>query len=274
MILLRLKFIPSWGAYLFYIFFIFSAVAEFCRPGLNTLNNKSDVSLILFFFVYYFLSSIIYVGIIDPCVPMDWLPKDLLYSVLPILFYVLVRLTRRELDAQLLLRYTLVAIITYDIIALLILFMPWTPIVSLFESETVENEAGVSFALSGIVGVIGTGFLNVIGFAICMLSPIRLNRIIKYSLSVVLFICVLLSGQRTPIGGLAIVLIVSLFSFNKKYFLGVSIVLFILALLYYNTNLVVNDLEIKDALFSRYFDRLDILMSGDSGRDYQYQILK
>lgn len=242
-----------------------------CKRGISKLTQRNDVQVLLFFLIYYLLSSLFFVAYGN--IPeSSWLLKDWLYSLIPILFYVLVRQTNVTLNPQYILKITVFAIIVYDVIALIMLFFPGASVVGLFKKEAVDSES-VSYALYGLLGSILGGFTNVIALAICVLSPISIRSIYKVLLSVFFTVCTFMVGQRTPVGGIAIVLIVSLFSQKGKSRWITFFIILILAFIYTRISIEVNGLSVIETMTQRYIGRFDVLTSGAETRGGQWQIL-
>lgn len=164
------------------------------------------------------------------------------------------------------------AIVVTDIVSLAIFLFPSSFIGNMFDMDALYTGDGLEIALSGILGVICTGFVNVLGLAICLLSPIKINKFLIFILSAMFIICAFLTGQRTPMAGIIIVFLALLLKNKFKGFLALVVVGFTIAagLSWYSK--YAED-EAVNALAERYIDRVDILKSGDSGRNDQYQIL-
>ena len=268
-VFLRVRFFPSTFAYLLYGISIAVAVFILYRSKLKAVGNKTDIVLILFFMIYYIISSICFVGF-GGAPELTWLIKDWLYSLLPILFYILVRLSKYKIDEQLLLKTTLYSILILDIIAIAIYAFPGSTIASTIDRESFEEE-GYIYALTGVCGVIVTGFLNVLGLSICLLSPIKINRLLKVFCSILFVVCVFLAGQRTPIGGIVIVVFAYLIRLKGRGVLGLVVLLSLMVYAYNKIDYQVDNISVKEVMTERYLGRFDQLKSGDSNRNDQYE---
>ena len=267
-VLLRMQSVPAAFTYSLYALSIVVAISAFFKKGILHIGQKSDVKLLFCFFIYYIISSLLYVGRGD--IPeVSWLIKDWLYSLLPILFYILVRLSKFQIEEQLFLKVTLYSIFFLDIIALTIFAFPGSFIGGLIDLSVLSDET-YSYALTGVCGVIITGFLNVIGLSITLLSPIKINSIVRILCSLLFVVCVFLAGQRTPIGGVVIVLLVFLLKFKGKGILGAIVLLILLSLVYSKIDYEIDNISVKEVMTERYVGRFDQLKSGDSNRGDQY----
>lgn len=269
-IFLRLKAIPNIITDLLYYISVIASLVVLVKNGFKSLLNRIDVKALLLFLVYYILSSMLFFTY-GGCSDSSWLFKDWLYSLLPILFYVMFRQTKLKINYQIILRIILYSVLIYDIIALIMLFFPNSSIIGLFHQDMIE-QLSVAYALFGILGAILGGFTNVIALIICVLSPISIPRLYKILLSVFLIICVFMVGQRAPVGGVAIVILISLFTQKGKNHLFVILTFALLAVIYANINLEVKGYDVKNAMINRYLDRFDVFTSGDESRGGQWQL--
>lgn len=270
MILLRLNACPSVVAYLVYAFSIIFFIRPFFSKGFVGSKNKLDVIVILYFLVYYIISSLIYS--VGDTSDSSWLFKDYLYSLLPLISYILIRTSRFRIDKQLFLKTTLLVIFAIDVISLIQFIAPSSAISILFNKEQFESEA-IAFALNGLLGVIQMGFVNVIGLAICLLSPLEGKVYFKYALSLLFIICALLTGQRTPIGGIAIVLFCYSLRYKVKGIIGICLLLGAFYYLFNNVNIEASGFSVNEMLSERTLDRLSSTKSGSSNREDQQVIL-
>jgi len=269
-IFLRLNSVPNTITEFLYGISIIIAIVALAKNGFLSLTKRIDSLMLIIFFVYYIVSSIIY-SAYEGGSDSSWLIKDWLYSLLPILFYILIRHTKLIINYQLVLKITLFSIAVYDVIAMMMLFFPGSSLERMFSQEMIVRES-VAYALFGLLGTILGGFTNVIALIICVFSPISLRSIYKIILSVLFIICIFLTGQRTPIGGIAIIIIISLFTQKGKsrFFLLLSFIL--LAILFANINVEVEGFDVKNAMTERYVERFNIFTSGSETRGNQWQV--
>ena len=271
-IFLRLQFVPSSLTYFLYGISILYSIKILLRRGLLGLKGKIDVVFIFLFLLYYFFSGLIYVSLDQTGSSSSWIFKDFLYSLLPIFFYLIIRLSKIKLDTQVLLLITWLAILIVDFISLVLLFSPNSSISGYFKEELLEFEGTINFALSGLNGVILTGFVNIIGFIICLFSPIKLNKIIKISSALLFVVCAFLTGQRTPIAGFLLIIVIYLLQKKSKGAFAILAIVgvFMLALPYIDYE--VEGVPVKEAMTERILYRFSNVKGGDTGRNEQYQI--
>lgn len=271
MILLRLNGCPTIVAYIVYAISIFFFIRPFFLKGLVIRQNLLDVKLISLFFLYYFISGLIY-SVFGDSNDAFWIFKDYLYSLLPLLSYILVRISRFKIDKQHFLKTTLFIILIIDLISLIQFLAPSSPISQLLNQEMMQGEA-ISFVLNGLLGIIQMGFINVIGLSICLLSPIRIKDYLRFVLVFLFIFCALLTGQRTPIGGIVIVLFFYSIRFKTKGLLGICIFLAIFYYILKNVSIEVGNISVNEMLSERTLDRLASVTLGSTGREEQQVVL-
>lgn len=263
-----MKSVPLAFSYALYLTCIIYTIFKLLERGTDK-KKKSDVSIILFFFVYYFVSGLFYT-LFSNLESDSWLIKDYLYSLLPILFYIVIRVSKTQINAQYLLFISWLTVLITDVIALVLLINP--SFFRLFDQNLIEHE-GLAFVLWGLGGVIQTGFLSLIGFAICLLSPIRLNRLLIVVSALFFVICVFLTGQRTPIGGVIIVFIIFLFRYRiKAVFPTIAVVSVFCILLPRLSKIEIQGVTIIETMSERMLNRFSNLEEGQTGRNHQYRI--
>lgn len=262
----RLSGFPQSVAYLMYAIGIFLSLKELCG-SLKGMSGKPDVFFLFIFWLYYFISSLIYAGL--NTTSMSWLFTDWLYSLLPISYYVIYRISNRRLNKVNIIRFTLLAIIILDTLSLITFVAPSSSLSGLFDQEKLTGEGVALFALHGIVGVIGTGFINVIGLCICLLSPINLKLCYRIIFSSLFVICAFLSGQRTPIGGILIVFFFFVLKHRMRAILGLIFLCVIIAFGASKINIEVGGHSIIESVVERNLNRFESLKSGVSGRENQ-----
>lgn len=268
MFFLQLSFVPTILTKILYFFSLGTSFFVIGRRGLKGINEKLDVVLILIFFIHYLFSCLIFSAFIFDS---SWVIKDLLYSLLPLAFYFFVRLSRFAFDSQTILKIILFSILLNDIIALILYFFPSSPITGLFIQENF-SDVFISYALSGILGVICLGFINVIGVIICLFSPIKIQKIYLTLIFFLCVFCIFLTGQRTPIGGFTIAAIVYIYKNRIKGFVGVFLLVLVLGIVYNKVNINIGGISVKEAMVERTIGRFRNLKSGDSGRNDQYLV--
>lgn len=269
MLFLQLASVPVSITRLLYFICIIYYVLLYNRYGIiNNSKSSKDISLIMFWGCYYLLSILVYsVGVTG----IEWVFKDLLCTVLPILFYIIVRKTVLVIDKNLVLLLTLATTVIFDIIGLMLLFFPNSSFVALFRQENFSEDF-IFYALSSIIGVIFVGFLNVIGLIICVFSEIALKRTVKISLILLFVICIFLTGQRTPIGGIVIVLLIYLRQKKLKAAITASFIVAVLLFVLSNLSMEINGVSVKETMSERTYQRLNSITHGNTGRDDQYGI--
>lgn len=169
-------------------------------------NNHTSIfkinKFLAIFCVYYTISLLLYGFGTDD---MSWVFKDFLYCVFPALTFFFYASNRKDIQYRSILWLILFCTIILDTIALVMYFMPSTT--SLFLNQAAE-EYYVFFKLSGAFGLIVTGYTNIIALSICLLSNLVTTKWVKYILSTLFVLCALLTTQRTPLAGLAIIILV------------------------------------------------------------------
>ncbi len=268
-ILLRLNSIPSAFTYALYALCILYSIKKLLEKGLTNWYGKGDVIAIFFFLIYYFISGLFYAMLDDNT---SWLLKDYLYSLLPILFYIFVRLSKVELNAQALLFVSWLSILIIDIISITLLFLPNSFIGGLFNRELLEFEGVVSFALSGLLGVILIGFINIIGLIICLFSPIKISKLFKVCTAVFFVVCAFLTGQRTPVAGLLIILLIYIFQKKGKALFILSAIIGVLFISLPYVDIEIENISLKETMSDRFLYRFSNVKGGDTGRNEQYVI--
>lgn len=273
-IILRLVFVPASIMYALYCLSLVVVFWALGSKGLKRISGKGDIITITAFFLYYLFSSLTYV-VFEPLPEKSWIFKDLLYSLLPILFYIFIRLTKLKIEGDIVLKITLVSIVIIDFLSLILFFARGSFIFNLFNQELIESASEAVFALSGVLGVIITGFINVIGLAICVLSPVSIKKSLKISVSLLCIICILLAGQRTPIGGMVIVILFALLKYKLKGILIVSLSVLLIVFFISNYDIQFEGFSLSEALTERYVRRFENIMGGnDSTRDDQQLVIK
>ena len=269
-IALRVSLIPISFSYILYTISIFLFFFELSKKGFNIYNLGIDVRFCLSFIFFYFISSIIYISV-SASTNISWIFKDWLFSLMPMLFYVLFRVTKVDLDKSFFLQITLYTIFIFDIINLILFLFPSSSLSVLFKEDMIYGLA-IEYALSGVLGVIFVGFTNVIGLAICLFSPIPKNRIIRWIFSVFFILCVFLSGQRTPVGGVILLLFFKLYRDKTKGFVSIALILLLFIMFVDNISLETTNYSVFESLTERYLGRFEHIALGTTGRESQYYI--
>jgi hypothetical protein len=269
-IFIRLQAIPISISYALYGLSIVSASAALLSSGVAKGGNKQDLTVIILFFLYYFVSGLLYVAF-EESAP-SWILKDYIYSLLPLYFYIIVRLSKIELNVQILLLLAIIAITLIDILSIMMYFNVGFNLTSYFRQDSLDYEGTISFALSGVLGVIFTGFTNVIGIIICVFSPVRLHKITKIILCILYVTCIFLTGQRTPIGGLVIIMLIFLLQKKGKGLAIIAVIAGLLAISIPYVNIEVEGISVEDVLVERTFSRFQNIKAGDTGRNDQYKV--
>lgn len=239
--------------------------------GLNAEKIKIDVLLLCFFMCYYFVSSVVYVAFSSSVTTMEWIFKDWSYSLLPPIYYVLIRSTKFNINKDGFLKLNLYGIVILDIVSLILFLFPSSSFSRMFNQEMIKGDA-YAYALNGIAGVIVTGFLNVLGLSICLLSSIQIKQPIKIAISVLFIICAYLTGQRTPLGGIVLVLIFLLYKYKFKGVFVLAILIGIFSAIIGRVTLKVDNVSVIDNMTERTKGRFNSVKEGDSGRDDQYYV--
>ena len=269
-IAIRLKTVPMSLTYILYGLGIILFTYELFKKGFYFWKGKYDVIAISLFVIYYLISSLIFVSF-DANSP-SWIIKDYLYSLIPMFFYVILRLSKLNFNIQILLLSTWASVIIIDIFSLFILLSPGSFISGLFTEEFIEFDGTFQIALSGVIGVILTGFINVIGLIICVFSPIRLNRIIVILSALFFSICIFMTGQRTPVVGIFLILFLVVLKNKTKGLFVVATLSLILAMSLPFLKFEIEGIPVKDVMVERTMNRFTQVKEGNTGRNNQYKI--
>lgn len=267
---IRLQAVPVLFSYILYGFSAIVSFVALNSRGFARPSIRQDVTFLLLFFLFYFISGIIYSASVVS--NSSWILKDFSYSLIPMLFYLAIRTSKIKLDGKILLLLTWLGIIIIDVLSLMMYLNVGFNIASLFRQDALEFEGTIEIALSGIVGVIFTGFINVIGLIICVFSQLKINKIFKICSGILFVFCIFLTGQRTPIGGVLIIILVYLLKNRGKGLIIATITTCLLLWVLPRFDLELQGVSIKEAMIERTLMRFENFRGGTTGRESQYKI--